>query len=271
MKSSQRIQLVLADVDGTLVTPDKTITERTRAVVQRLAEANIAFAITSGRPPRGMGMLVEPLGLRTPIAAFNGGMLVEPDMKPIEVKAIPPELVAPIVLGLIERGLDAWIYQCNDWLLRDPAAPYAAREQRTVRFPPTVTDDLESHTEGVVKIVGVSDDRAAMDLCVDVMRERVGDRLSAARSQAYYLDITHPEANKGAVLRFLSRKLDIPHEAIATIGDMPNDVLMFAQCGLSIAMGQSSDEVKRTARRVTKPNTEDGFAEAVERFVLGNG
>ena len=103
------------------------------------------------------------------------------------------------------------------------------------------------------------------------MRERVGDRLSAARSQAYYLDITHPEANKGAVLRFLSQKLAIPHEAIATIGDMPNDVLMFAQCGLSIAMGQSSDEVKRTARRVTKPNTEDGFAEAIERFVLGDG
>jgi hydroxymethylpyrimidine pyrophosphatase-like HAD family hydrolase len=50
---------------------------------------------------------------------------------------------------------------------------------------------------------------------------------------------------------------------------MPNDVLMFALSGLSIAMGQASEDVKRCARRVTKPNTEDGFAEAMERWVLG--
>jgi Cof subfamily protein (haloacid dehalogenase superfamily) len=268
MTDSGRIKLVLADVDGTLVTPDKTITERSKAAVRKLAEANITFAITSGRPPRGMAMLVEPLGLRTPIAGFNGGMLVNPDMTPIEINAVPPELVGRIIRNLLGRGFDVWVYQQNEWFLRDPTAPHAEREQRTVQFAPTVTNDLESHVEGVVKIVGVCDDKSAIEACETEARERFGDFISAARSQPHYLDVTHPSANKGAVVRRLSREFGVPHEAIATLGDMPNDVDMFALAGLSIAMGQASEDVKRSAQRVTKPNTEDGFAEAIERFVL---
>jgi Cof subfamily protein (haloacid dehalogenase superfamily) len=268
MDNLHRIRLVLADVDGTLVMPDKTITERSRAAVRKLGEANIAFAITSGRPPRGMLMLLEPLGLRTPVAGFNGGMLVSSDMTSVEVRAVVPKLVGPIVRNLIERGLDAWIYQWNEWLLRDPHAPHAEREQRTVQFAPIVTSDLESHIGGVVKIVGVTDDRAAMESCESEVRERFGDHVSVARSQPHYLDITHFDANKGEVLRRLSRHLDIPQDAIATVGDMPNDVLMFALSGLSIAMGQASEDVKRSARRVTRSNTQDGFAEAIERYVL---
>jgi Cof subfamily protein (haloacid dehalogenase superfamily) len=271
MNHSQSIRLVLADVDGTLVMPDKTITPRARAAVRKLDEAGIAFALTSGRPPRGMSMLVEPLGLRMPLAGFNGGMLVNPDMTPIEVKAIPPELVGPIVRTLIERGLDAWVYQSNDWLLRDPAAPHAPRERSTVQFAPTVTDDLESHIEQVGKIVGVTDDRDRIEACENEVRDRFGDRVSAARSQPHYLDITHPEANKGAVFQRHARALGIPPETVATLGDMPNDVQMFAFAGLSIAMGQASEDVKRAARRVTGSNTQDGFADAIERFVLSDG
>jgi HAD superfamily hydrolase (TIGR01484 family) len=75
-----KIRLVIADVDGTLVTKDKILTPRAIASVQRLRDADIAFTITSGRPPVGMKMLIEPLGLTEPIAAFNGGVFVHPDL-----------------------------------------------------------------------------------------------------------------------------------------------------------------------------------------------
>ena len=78
------IKLMLADVDGTLVTNDKVLTDRAIAAVGRLHDAGITFAVTSGRPPRGMAMLVEPLALDTPLAAFNGGLFVAPDMTVIE-------------------------------------------------------------------------------------------------------------------------------------------------------------------------------------------
>ena len=92
--------------------------------------------------------------------------------------------------------------------------------------------------------------------------------MSAARSQPYYADVTHPDANKGSVARYLSQSYGIPAEEIATIGDMPNDVLMFAHSGLSIAMGNASPEVQRAARRVTTSNEDEGFANAVERYIL---
>src|SRR5581483_3488767 len=89
------------------------------------------------------------------------------------------------------------------------------------------------------------------------------------RSQPYYLDVTHPDANKGAVVRTLARHLALAREEIATIGDMPNDVLMFGVGGTSIAMGNASPEVQRTARHVTTSNRDEGFANAVDRFILG--
>jgi hydroxymethylpyrimidine pyrophosphatase-like HAD family hydrolase len=117
----------------------------------------------------------------------------------------------------------------------------------------------------------VSDDHDAVAAAEQKAHVELGDHVSAARSQPYYLDVTHPRANKGDVARFLARRYGIDAEEIATIGDMPNDVLMFAHSGLSIAMGNADREVQRAARRVTTSNDEDGFANAVERFILREG
>jgi Cof subfamily protein (haloacid dehalogenase superfamily) len=262
------IRLLLADVDGTLVTPDKELTDAAIAAVRELDEAGVIFALTSGRPPRGMAMLVEPLRVRTPIAAFNGGELVAPDdMAVIEQHTIPDDLVAPIVALLGDHDLDVWIYQGSDWFVRDSNAPHVDREAATVQFPPTVRADYEG-VRKVAKIVGVSDDHDAVARGAKAVHDRFGDHVSSARSQPYYVDVTHPRANKGSVAEYLSRHYDIPEAQIATIGDMPNDVLMFARSGLSIAMGNADREVQRAARRVTASNEEDGFAQAVRKFVL---
>jgi len=262
------IRLLLSDVDGTLVTKDKVLTEASIEAVHELGEAGILFAVTSGRPPRGMEMLVEPLSLETPVAAFNGGLVVDPHMAVIEQKVIPEEVVEPIVDLFDSSGLDVWLYRGADWLVRDPEAPHVERESFTVQFDPTVVEDFDGITEGIAKIVGVSDDTDLVAAVAQSAHDHFGDHVSAACSQPYYLDVTHPEANKGGVVKYLSAKYGIAEEEVATIGDMPNDVLMFARSGLSIAMGQSGSEVHRAARRVTGSNEDDGFAEAVERFIL---
>jgi Cof subfamily protein (haloacid dehalogenase superfamily) len=268
---SPKIELVLADVDGTLVTPDKELTARTIAAVGKLEQAGIEFAVTSGRPPRGMAMLVEPLALELPLAAFNGGLFVRPDMSVIEERAIDGDVVAPAVRLLKEKQIDVWLYRGADWLVRDAKAPHVDKEAATVRFAPTVVQSFDGITDGIAKIVGVSDDLELLARVEAAARAELGDHVSAARSQPYYLDITHPDANKGEVVRHLSRERDIPASRIATLGDQPNDVLMFALSGLSIAMGNAAPEVQRAARRVTASNDDDGFALAIERFVLGEG
>ena len=266
--SASKISLVLADVDGTLVTEDKVLTPRAGAAVKALHAAGIAFAITSGRPPRGMAMLIDPLGLRTPVAAFNGGVFVKPDMTIIEERVLPAEVARRAVEIISRSGMDVWIYSGQDWLVRDPQAPHVAREQWTVKFAPTVVADFTAVLANAVKIVGVSDDRDLVARCEKETQAALGAAASAARSQPYYLDVTHPDANKGAVVTMLSKLLSVPCAEIATIGDMPNDVLMFRKSGLSIAMGNASAQVQAQADLVTDSYRDEGFAKAMEGFIL---
>ncbi len=265
------IRLVLSDVDGTLVTSDKVLTDASVEAVRALYAAGIAFAITSGRPPRGMAMLVEPLSLRAPIGGFNGGLLVDPDMTVLAERVVPGEVVGRVHEVFAAHGLDAWCYRGNDWFVRDADGAHVAKETHTVQFAPTVREDLDEITDDVAKLVGVSDDHDAVARATEAMREALGDEVSATPSQPYYLDVTHPDANKGCVLSFLAAHLGLEPDEIATIGDMPNDVLMFARSGLSIAMGNADWGVQRAARRVTASNDEDGFALAMHKLVLAEG
>jgi Cof subfamily protein (haloacid dehalogenase superfamily) len=267
--SSSKISLLIADVDGSLVTKEKVLTPHAQAAVKALHDAGIAFAITSGRPPRGMAMLIEPLALRTPIAGFNGGIFINPDMTIIEQHLIAPDAAERAVKLILDHRIDVWVYCGNDWFVRDPEAPHVAREQWTVKFPPTVVVEFGAALERAVKIVGISDDLDLVARCEKDAQDALGAQVSAARSQPYYLDITHPNANKGTVATTLSKFLSIPLAEIATIGDMPNDVLMFQKSGISIAMGNASPEVQKQARFVTTSYDDEGFAKAVERYVLG--
>jgi Cof subfamily protein (haloacid dehalogenase superfamily) len=263
------ISLLLADVDGTLVTEQKVLTERAKAAVVALRAHGIRFAITSGRPPRGMEMLIEPLQLDSPIAGFNGGVFVQPDLSVIETRTLAPD-VARLTIEIIERhGMDPWLYTGTDWIIHREDAPHVAREAWTVKFPAKIAAKFaESDLDQAVKIVGVSDDLALVAKCEADMAQALGDHASAKRSQPYYLDVTNPDANKGAVVDALTKMLRIPAHEVATIGDMPNDTLMFVRSGFSIAMGNASDEVKAKASAVTDSYNDEGFAKAVERFLL---
>ena len=270
MADKGKISLVLADVDGTLVNEQKVLTQRAQAAVQRLREADIRFAITSGRPPRGMAMLFDDLKLDTPIAGFNGGLFVTPQLAILDQKTLPDDIAAQAIGLIRSNDLDVWVYRGNDWLITKADAPHVAREAWTVQFKPTIVPDVSEELGQIAKIVGVSDDLAKVQRCEAEAQAAFGQRATANRSQPYYLDITHKDANKGAVVEFLSRYLKVPAAEIATIGDQPNDVLMFKRSCFSIAMGNAPDQVKKQANVTTDSYNDEGFAKAMERFVLGS-
>jgi Cof subfamily protein (haloacid dehalogenase superfamily) len=266
--------LLLSDVDGTLVTDDKTLTDASKRAVGGLRAAGIRFAITSSRPPAGLRTIVEALGIDTPVAAFNGGMVVAPvdGLPPLASRLLPPDIGIRAIDFLGARGVDVWVFTAARWLLRDRAGAYVAHEERTVQFGPTVVDDFRPFLDGVGKLVGVSDDFGLLERCEAETRREFGAAASVARSQRYYLDVTHPLANKGTAVVELAERLGIATGEIATIGDAPNDVAMFARSGFGIAMGNAAPAVKEAADlAVAATNAEDGFAKAVERYVLGDG
>lgn len=268
--SQRRISLVLSDVDGTLVTGDKRLTAASINAVRQLKLAGIRFAITSSRPPRGMAMFIKPLQIETPIAGFNGGVFTQPDLSIIEQHAIDAGIARQSLELLHRTGLSVWLFSGNDWLVLDPDGPHVAHEIHTVDFAPAVVQSFDGKLGSANKIVGVTDDHGLIARCEAEAKEMFGTGASISRSQPYYLDITSTHANKGIVADYLSSHLDIPREEIATIGDSQNDVYMFERSGFSIAMGNASGDVKARANVTTDTNEEDGFARAIERFMLGH-
>jgi Cof subfamily protein (haloacid dehalogenase superfamily) len=262
------IRAVLADVDGTLVTKAKVLTPRAIDAIRQLHKSGVLFAITSGRPPRGMRMLVHPLEMNGPMAAFNGGIIVQPDMSIVDERTIPADVTPVVIKTLRAYGLYVWIYSGAEWYITDPQAPHAEREASTVQFQPTGVPTCDGLLDRVVKIVGVSDDHDLVARCEAAVQHQFATHVSAARSQPHYLDVTHPTANKGVVIERLSNYYKIPLQQVATLGDQPNDVLMFNKSGLSIAMGNASEEVQRQATYITASHEDEGFAKAVEQFIL---
>ena len=162
-----------------------------------------------------------------------------------------------------------WVFAGKEWLVRHSDDPYIGREERTVGFGPTIVEDLRPFLKKAAKIVGVSADVERLARCEGEMQAGLAGHATVALSQPYYLDITHSLANKGEALSAIAKLLAIPLAEIAVIGDGRNDVAMFRRSGLSIAMGNASPEVKAAADFVTASNRDDGFAHAVERFILG--
>ncbi len=265
-----RICLVVSDVDGTLLTKDKTLTDGARRAVRRLHDAGIGFTITSSRPTVGMRFLIEPLAITLPVGAFNGSSIVDPRLNPIEQHLIPASAAARSLGVLNEYGVDVWLFTNEKWLTRRGDGEYVPNEQRAIRADPTVVTDFAPYLAAACKIVGSSADPALLRRCEVAMLEAVGTQATAVRSQSYYLDVTPPGCDKGTFVQAMARRLDISTDAVATIGDMQNDLAMFRNSGMSIAMGNSTDDVKDQATHVTTSNDDEGFAGAVEMILRNN-
>jgi Cof subfamily protein (haloacid dehalogenase superfamily) len=263
-----RIRLLIADIDGTLVNKQKLLTPRSVEAVQRLNDAGILFGVTTGRPPAGARMLVDHLpGLKF-IAGFNGGIVVRRDYSLFKQNLLPAAAAKQVVRIILEHEMDVWLYTDRDWFVRDLQAYRVDSEERTVQFPPKVTRTFDGLFDCVAKIVGISQNYDTVARCETDVQQKCGSSVSAARSQPFYLDVTHPKANKGEVVMMASEFAGISTKEIATIGDMANDVTMFNKSGVSIAMGNASPEVQRAATHVTASNQEEGFARAIEDFIL---
>jgi Cof subfamily protein (haloacid dehalogenase superfamily) len=266
-----RIALVVSDVDGTLLTKDKTLTDAAKGAARRLHQAGIGFTIVSSRPTIGMGFLIEPLAITLPIGAFNGSSIVDAELKPIELHLIPPAVAQRSLDVLNEFGVDIWLFTNEKWLTRNPDGEYVPHEKRAIKHDPTIVADFAPYLASACKIVGSSSDPVLLQRCETAMQQAVGMQATAVRSQTYYLDVTPPGHDKGTFVEAMAKRLKISTTAVATIGDMQNDLAMFKKSGLSIAMGNATDDVKKQATNVTASNEDEGFARAVEMILKENG
>ena len=190
-------------------------------------------------------------------------------MKPIEQHLIPASAVRRSLELLEENGIDIWLFTNEHWFTKNGRGDYVPNEKRAIKADPTVIGDFTPYL-----VAGLQGGRLQLRFRpARALRNGHAEGAGRAkrppiRSQDYYLDITPPGQNKGTFVQAMARRLGISTDAVATIGDMHNDVAMFEVSGLSFAMGNASDEVKQHAKRVTASNEEDGFAKAMD-VILG--
>jgi len=266
--SAQPVKLVLSDVDGTLLDNNKNLTPGAPAAVQRLYSAGIRFTLASARPPRLTRELVRELHVREPFACFNGALIVGPDETVLHQLPMAASDAQRVANKIFRCGFDLWVYAGSEWYVSNPTGPHVEHQEELMKCKatPLLTHDMSQFH--VLKLVGVSDDQEAVARVEKQMSALPGTSISAIRSSPYYLDVTQARANKGQVVLTLSKMLHVPPTQIATIGDMNTDTLMFKQSVVSIAMGNATDDVKAKAKYVTKSNEKDGFAYAMDHFVL---
>ena len=125
-------------MDGTLVTQEKVLTDDAVAAVRSLRQAGVLFALTSGRPPRGMEMLIEPLASTPRSRPSTAACWWTRTWRCMEQRVIPEDLVGPVVDHMQSFDLDVWLYRGADWYVPDPKGPHVDREAWTVKFEPKV-------------------------------------------------------------------------------------------------------------------------------------
>ncbi len=265
------ITLLISDVDGTLVTDDKRLTQATIDAAGRLHNAGIKLALTSARPPQGLELFAAPLGLDTPRGAFNGGTITGPDGRVLKAHLVPEPAAREAVAFLEHHGVDVWLFVGIEWQVKNPAAHYIPLETRTLQQPPVVLDSFDGLYGRCGKITGTTQNHSLLARCEAELHDRIGSVTNVHRSQTYYLDVTHPDANKGFAATRIASLLGTELRDVAVIGDQANDLAMFRVAGYAIAMGNATPEVKAKAQDVSRSNQEDGWAWAIDHLVLPRG
>lgn len=262
------ITLFVSDVDGTLLNAQKELTDATRKAIRRLQDSGVAVSLVSSRPPKGLKWIIDELGIRHVCAALNGGVIIESDLSVLSEYHLRGSLAQEIVVLLEEHGFSPWLYTDTDWYVRDPDAEHVSHEASVVRFQPSQFESVDAISGPVIKITAVSDDESALASARHLINHRFSESVSISCSLPNRMEITHRDANKATALAAIAAVVNATPEQIATAGDGENDIAMFRNSGLSIAMGQAAVEVRRAAAQTTTANSSDGLAWAIEEFLL---
>ena len=260
-------RLIALDVDGTLLNDDHMLTERTKHAVRSAAEAGAVIVLCTGRGPDNSLPVMRELGIDGHLIGHNGAVTVRTsDLSVGHQYPFEPRQVEPVVRYCRERGIHYDL--CTPFRLyidRELEEP-VRQMYRDYMIEPETTEDVLRLTELPVKMTMFADP-ATLDRLEDDWRGTEFP-LRFIRSDARFIDVMHPEANKGNALRRLAESMGIGREQILAVGNYYNDLEMIRFAGIGVAMGNAPEIVKRAADIVAPANNEDGVSWALLRYGL---
>ena len=263
------IRLVASDLDGTLLRPDETVSERTRAALAAAREAGITVVLVSGRPPRSLGPIAERIGVGGIAICANGAVVWDLDAGTmVDSTPMAAELATRLVHALREAVPGAlFAVELEGGFGRE-----AGWSDGLVAVPPGVleADALELITGPVSKLLVRHPDLPFAEVA-ERAREAVGDDAVATWAGLRLVEISAAGVTKAFALERLCRRLGIAADEVVAVGDMPNDLAMLDWAGTAVAVANATQEVLDAADEVTAANVDDGVALLLERILQANG
>ena len=271
------IRLCAFDLDGTLLNSGKIMTEKSADALKTLNDKGCAVAIVTGRPSCFAEAYLLQAGIRGYVAASNGSFISSPSGEIIYLNEFPPSLTGRLTRWLDLRGA-RFAAQFRDAIIGNlPADPAIAERfekyrEMSSRFglfpelPFTDTSLAGKESAGMLKIA-VTADPAGIACCLEDLHVEFSG-LDTALSGATVGDVNLTGDNKGSALRRIAKHLGISKHEICCFGDYDNDIPMFMEAGLSIAMNNATEKVRKHADRITYDNDSEGISEAVKTVLM---
>jgi Cof subfamily protein (haloacid dehalogenase superfamily) len=261
------IRLIASDLDGTLLRPDETVSERTRAALAAAKEAGITVVLVSGRPARSLGPIAERIGVGGIAICANGAIVWDLDAGTM-VDSTP--LAAKLATRLVHALREAVPGVLFAVELEGGFGREAGWSDGLVASPPDVleADALELITGPVTKLLVRHPDLPFAEVA-ERARRAVGDDAVVTWAGLRVVEISAAGVTKAFALERLCRRLGITAEEVVAVGDMPNDLAMLDWAGRAVAVANAAPEVLEAADEVTAANVDDGVARLLERILAG--
>jgi len=263
------VRLVASDLDGTLLRPDETVSERTRAALAAARDARITVVLVSGRPPRSLGPIAERIGVGGIAICANGALVWDLDTGTmVDSSPLAADLAARLVRTLRE-AIPGVLFAVE---LEGSFGREAGWSDGLVAAPPAVleADALELIRGPVIKLL-VRHPNLPFAEVAERARAAVGNDAVATWAGLRLVEISAAGVTKAFALERLCRRLGVAAGEVVAVGDMPNDLAMLAWAGTAVAVANAAKEVLDAADEVTAANTEDGVALLLERILAANG
>lgn len=267
------IKLLSFDLDDTLLRDDLTIAPSDLAAIAQAVQRGITVVPASGRRIEAMEPTLRALGHRGPVISLNGALLSDyPARTPLYERFVPLDIALEAAQAAQKLGAYLQTYVGDDYQFEsecDLSALYRGFSGKGGTAVGDLPAFLRKAAQPSQKLLFVETDPEKMAALRREMDARFSDRLLVFSSKAMYLEMTHPEASKGAALRHLAGEMGLSSQEVMAIGDGENDLSMLCYAGVGVAMGNAAPHVQRTVKYVTGSNMQGGVGAAIRRYALG--
>ncbi|OOM07393.1 sugar-phosphatase [Clostridium saccharobutylicum] len=265
-------KLIALDMDGTLLTTDKKVSEKTKAALKAAEEKGVKVVLASGRPLDGLTRYLEELDLfkgQDYVLSFNGGLVQNTKTKEAVSKCSlngSDLKYAYEIAKMLNVNIHA--FSAKEGLITPKTSKYTEYEADMNGINLTIKDFNEiPDDEDIIKVMFI-DPQEILDVAIEKLPKEIYDKYSVFKSSPFFLEITNKNVDKGLGLKRLAEHLGIKQEEIIACGDAGNDLSMVKYAGLGVAMENATEDVKKVAQFITTSNDDDGIANVIEKFIL---